>query len=250
LSKSKLTCLSLHGLLTLGLLATTFGGQQTRTEEGLVLASLRAEVKRNKNEVSAWHRLGLALEQKGDANEARKAHEKAAKLGDKLIDDHLTDVISSADFSTRLRPIAKGLAEAGKSAQKYLQLARPSGKKLQEWQLRADSLSSFAELANAPPGSPAVFSAKEVSVKARVTSKPEPEYTEEARRRGISGTVVLRAILAANGRVVGVRVIKGLREGLTENAIKATGRIKFIPAMKDGKPVSQFVQLEYNFNVF
>ena len=36
--------------------------------------------------------------------------------------------------------------------------------------------------------------------------------------------------------------------GLTERAIEAAKRIKFTPAMKDGKPVSVWMQLEYNFS--
>ena len=222
--------------------------QQGKTEGAL--ASLRAAVKRNKNDVTAWHQLGLALEQKGDAKEARKAHEKAAKLGDKLLADQLNNVTSGAEFSSRLLPIGASLAEAAASAQKYLQLANPSGNKLREWQLRADSLLAFAEIANAPPGTPAILGAREVTVKARVLSKPEPQYTEEARKKQITGTVVLRAIFAANGRVIGIRVLKGRPEGLTEKAIQAARRIKFTPAIKDGKPVSQFVQIEYNFNLY
>jgi len=209
-----------------------------------------AAVKRNKNDLRAWHYLGLTLEQKGDAKEARKAHEKAAKLGDSLLADQLNDVQSGADFSRHLLPISAHLAEAGESSRKYLQLAKPSGKKLQEWQLRTDSLLAFAEIANAPPGTPALLTGKEVSVKARVLSKPEPQYTEEARKEQITGTVVLRAIFAANGRVIGIRPLSGLPAGLTERAIHAARLIKFIPAMKDGKPVSMFVQLEYNFNLY
>lgn len=223
--------------------------QQGKTEEAV--ASLRAAVKRNKSDLRAWHYLGLALEQKGDAKEARKAHEKAANLGDRLLADQFNDVPSGAEFSRRLVPIGANLAEAGESAQKYLQLApKPSGKKLREWQLRADSLLAFAEIANAPPGTPAVLTGKEVSVKARVLSKPEPQYTAEARNKQITGTVVLRAIFAANGRVIGIRAVAGLPEGLTEEAIRAARRIKFVPAIKDGRPVSMFIQLEYNFNLY
>lgn len=223
---------------------------QQQPDSAETIASLRAAVKRDQNDLTAWNHLGLALEQKGDANEARKAHEKAAKLGDKLLEDQLHDVTSGAEFSKRLVPIASKLKEAGASAEKYIQLARLSGKKLQEWKLRADSLLAFVEIANAPPGTLAIFGAKEVSVKARITSRPEPGYTEEARQNKIRGTVVLRAILAANGRVVGIRVVKGLSEGLSEQAIDAARKIKFVPALKDGRPVSMFVQIEYNFNIY
>ena len=78
---------------------------------------------------------------------------------------------------------------------------------------------------------------------------PVPAYTEAARRRGVSGTVVLRCIFAADGTVKHFLIIGGLPYGLTEQAIAAAQRIKFIPAMLDGKPVSTFIQLEYNFHL-
>ncbi len=94
------------------------------------------------------------------------------------------------------------------------------------------------------------MSAKEVSFKASVLSEPEPQYTEEARQSQITGTVVLRAIFAANGRVIGIRVISGRTAGLTERAIHVARQIEFIPASKDGRPVSVFVRIEYHFNLY
>jgi hypothetical protein len=41
-----------------------------------------------------------------------------------------------------------------------------------------------------------------------------------------------------------------LPHGLTEKALSAARNIKFIPAMKDGKYVSMYIQLEYNFNLY
>ena len=90
----------------------------------------------------------------------------------------------------------------------------------------------------------------EVTSKARVLAKPEPRYTEEARRAQIIGTVVLRAIFFADGTIRHILVIRGLPFGLTERAIAAARAIRFTPAMKDGRPVSMFVQLEYNFNLY
>jgi hypothetical protein len=45
-------------------------------------------------------------------------------------------------------------------------------------------------------------------------------------------------------------VLSGLPGGLTERAVEAARRIKFFPATKDGRPVSMFIQLEYNFNLY
>jgi len=53
-----------------------------------------------------------------------------------------------------------------------------------------------------------------------------------------------------SGSVTNISTIRGLPDGLTERAIAAAKIIKFTPAMKDGHPVSMWMQLEYNFNLY
>ena len=91
---------------------------------------------------------------------------------------------------------------------------------------------------------------KEVDTKVRLLSKPEPDYTDEAKQKGVRGVVVLKAVFSASGKVTNIRVVQGLSDGLTERAIAAAKQIKFIPASKEGKFVSMWMQLEYNFNLF
>jgi periplasmic protein TonB len=79
---------------------------------------------------------------------------------------------------------------------------------------------------------------------------PEPGFTEEARRNNVTGIVRLRAVLSASGEVTGISVVKPLPDGLTEKAIQAARQIKFRPAQKDGHVVSQYIVLEYNFNIY
>ena len=95
-----------------------------------------------------------------------------------------------------------------------------------------------------------IFRSSEVSSRARVLSKPEPSYTESARKNQITGTVVLRAVFSSSGSVTNISTIRGLPDGLTERAISAAKQIRFTPAMKDGHPVSMWMQLEYNFNLY
>ncbi len=94
------------------------------------------------------------------------------------------------------------------------------------------------------------FRQTEVTQRALITFKPEPGFTEEARRNNVTGTVRLRAILSASGEVTNLSVVKGLPDGLTEKAIAAARQIRFRPAQKDGRTVSQYVVLEYNFNIY
>ncbi|MGH9883198.1 MAG: energy transducer TonB, partial [Pyrinomonadaceae bacterium] len=95
-----------------------------------------------------------------------------------------------------------------------------------------------------------VFSLREVEQRARVLSKPEPQYTEEARRNQITGTVTLRVVFSRFGEVTNIRAIQSLPLGLTERAIAAARQIRFVPAMLNGQPVSVYMQLEYNFNLY
>lgn len=105
-----------------------------------------------------------------------------------------------------------------------------------------------ASMGNTAPGE-RIFSAKETDSRVVITSRPQPSYTKEARRNGIQGFVAVRVLLSGSGKVTLVRVIKSLRAGLTENAIRAACKIKFRPAFKDGAPVSQWVIAEYAFRL-
>ena len=93
------------------------------------------------------------------------------------------------------------------------------------------------------------YTSKEVDTKAQITEKPEPLYTREARRVGVQGIVILRVLLLGDGKLDRIRVVRRLPYGLTENAIRAACEIKFKPAIKEGKPVAQWVALEYGFRL-
>ena len=99
-------------------------------------------------------------------------------------------------------------------------------------------------------GTREAFTGKEVDKKVRLAMKPEPHYTESARQNQVTGTVVLKCVFSSNGSITNIRTVSGLPFGLTERAIDAARKIKFIPAKKDGKFVSMWIQLEYNFNLY
>lgn len=70
-----------------------------------------------------------------------------------------------------------------------------------------------------------------------ILSKPNPVYTDEARRLGIEGEVLVEVIFQASGQVQTVRVAKGLGHGLDEAALRAAGQIRFKPALQEGHAV-------------
>jgi len=118
-------------------------------------------------------------------------------------------------------------------------------------QLDADPRSSSTAQANTDPNDyNRVFSGREVTQKVRVLEKPEPTYTESARKYAIQGTVILRCVFSKDGDVTNFHIVRKLPHGLTQQSIKAARAIRFTPAMKDGQPVSMFMELQYNFNLF
>lgn len=95
-----------------------------------------------------------------------------------------------------------------------------------------------------------VFTSREVERRALITSKPEPGFSEEARKNNVVGVVKLRLVLRADGTVGDISVVKPLPYGLTERAITAAKRIQFTPAQRGGRAVAQWVTIEYNFNIY
>jgi TonB family protein len=103
---------------------------------------------------------------------------------------------------------------------------------------------------SAQPDYNRVFSGGEVDQRAVILSKPAPGYTEEARKNQVSGTVTLRVVLAASGQVANITVVKGLPDGLSEKAIAAARQMRFEPARKDGRAVSQSLTIQMNFSLY
>ena len=79
--------------------------------------------------------------------------------------------------------------------------------------------------------------------------KVEPDYTEEARRAHIEGTVILYTEVAPDGKAQNIRVVRSLDQGLDQKAIEAVRKWKFRPGMKDGKPVTVAATIEVNFHL-
>lgn len=77
----------------------------------------------------------------------------------------------------------------------------------------------------------------------------QPRYTENARRAGVQGAVILEAIIDEQGNVTDVRVLRGLPMGLDREAVNAVQQWKFRPAMMANKPVKVFFNLTVNFTI-
>jgi periplasmic protein TonB len=83
----------------------------------------------------------------------------------------------------------------------------------------------------------------------RVLREVKADYTEDARRRGITGDVVLEIIVRRDGTVGDVKILEGLGAGLNERAVQAVRQWQFAPARRQGTPVDVIVEVAVEFKL-
>ncbi|MGA8865526.1 MAG: TonB family protein [Candidatus Sulfotelmatobacter sp.] len=95
----------------------------------------------------------------------------------------------------------------------------------------------FAELKqNSPAAISSGSTASDLSAPAAIR-KVDPAYPLELMRQNLGGTVILFAVIHADGTVGGVRVLRSVDERLDQFAAIALSQWKFAPAEKNGSPV-------------
>jgi TonB family protein len=84
----------------------------------------------------------------------------------------------------------------------------------------------------------------------RLIKEVKPRYTEGALRRVVQGTVVLEAIITADGCASEIRVVRSLdRGGLDEEAVAAVAQWRFAPGRLAGAPVAVLVTIMLDFSI-
>jgi TonB family protein len=82
-----------------------------------------------------------------------------------------------------------------------------------------------------------------------ILATPHPAYSEEARKLGLEGEVLVEVVFLAKGGVRVLRVAQGLGHGLDEAAVRAAEQIQFKPALQDGKPVDFLATVHIQFEL-
>jgi protein TonB len=83
----------------------------------------------------------------------------------------------------------------------------------------------------------------------RLLKEVRADYTEDARRRGLTGEVVLEIVVRRDGSVGDVRILQGLGGGLNERAVGAVRQWRFSPAVRRGTPVDVIVEVAVEFKL-
>ncbi len=79
------------------------------------------------------------------------------------------------------------------------------------------------------------------------------KYPVQARKNGVSGTVIIQFVVNDQGNLTDIQVVKGPGSGLDEEAIRVVNLMNeehmWIPATKDGRPVSVTFTLPIRFGL-
>jgi len=84
----------------------------------------------------------------------------------------------------------------------------------------------------------------------RAIYDPDPEYSEQARKAKFQGTVLLSAVIGADGKPRDLRLLRSLGMGLDQKALDAVGKWRFAPAMRNSQPVAVLVSIEVVFRLY
>ncbi len=80
---------------------------------------------------------------------------------------------------------------------------------------------------------------------------PQPDYSDDLRKKKIEGTVLLSIIVTPEGHPTGIVVIKAPTDVLAQKAVEAVRSWRLKPAMgPDGKAVAARVQVEITFHLY
>ncbi len=105
--------------------------------------------------------------------------------------------------------------------------------------------------AGSPPQSAASGDAARISggvMAGNVLSKVNPTYPPDAKAAGISGSVVLHAIIGKDGTIEDLTVISGPKE-LTASALDAVRQWTYRPYLLNGEPVEVDTTITVNYQL-
>jgi TonB family protein len=110
-----------------------------------------------------------------------------------------------------------------------------------------------AGFSDAAAAAPAVAAKKEAPVNhlepVEILSKPNPSYSDAARKRRLEGDVVVEVVFLSSGEVRVLRIVQGLDQELDQAAIAAARQIRFKPAKRDGQSYDLMAKVHIAFRL-
>lgn len=79
--------------------------------------------------------------------------------------------------------------------------------------------------------------------------RTDPDFSDEARKAKLQGTVILLIVIDESGHPGQFKVLASPGLGLDQKAIEAVSKWRFRPAYRDGKPFATTARVEVNFHL-
>jgi TonB family protein len=227
----------------------------------------RAALKLNEKSPEANLLLALTYKRLNKASDSMKYAKRAAQYRPAYADAHYLLAVLSYEQG-RLKESGDELARAMQQGAQFANAYVLKGTLEIIADKRADALASYKEaLRQAGPDAAAMTSIQQrvtalESIEEFVSHKddpayhwpkplnaPMPHYTEEARSNRVQGAVLAAVLVDETGKVTTVVLLTTLGYGLDEEAVRAASRLKFMPAIKDGKPAPTWQRVTIEFNL-
>ncbi len=94
------------------------------------------------------------------------------------------------------------------------------------------------------------FELSEVDSHPKVVRKAPPVYPFAAKRKGIRGRVMIRCLIAIDGKARKFEIIESIPEGVFDDAsISAVQKWRFKPGILGGEPVPTWVRIPFKFSL-
>jgi len=121
----------------------------------------------------------------------------------------------------------------------------------------ARTMQSMEVTAKALPGAPIgseVAGPKRIRVggsieATKLVESPKAEYPQSARARGIQGLVLLVGVISIEGNILSLRVLSSPDPALSEAAMEAVKRWRYVPTLLNGEPIEVVTTIAVKFHL-
>jgi protein TonB len=84
---------------------------------------------------------------------------------------------------------------------------------------------------------------------AKLLQQAKPVYPASAQAAGIQGTVLLRAVIGTDGRIMGLTVSSSPDPTLSDAAMESARQWRYQPTLLNGEPVEVLTTISVNFRL-
>jgi TonB family protein len=179
--------------------------------------------------------LAVLYENQARSDKAELYYKTALEIREKVLGpDHPDTIVTLEHYARLLYKLNRGA-----EAQPMSDRAQAARRRLIDAAYSASGSTADGE----------IYRSTDAVVPPKLSSRSEPDYTEEARIARQEGAVVVQADISPDGRAGNVRLIRSLGLGLDEKAVEAVRQWEFEEARKGKQKVAFRAVLEIQFRV-